>query len=185
MRPIWIAAFIAACALPVTSQTAQADIAWQADRIAPGSVLVLESDNGAVFTHMKRGTERGQIRFDTFAGDSVAGVYVGSYLTTPQGEITRTIGVDGEVTRYEPHRCMRTLGECRYTIVHADGSREGRVRVTQKTAQGLAWREFARGGLVQTGAQALDEMGSTKGGWRENAQTGQRVETRRIMAAYR
>jgi hypothetical protein len=180
MRPVPIAALFITLAMPAT-----ADISWKADRIAPGSVLVLESDDGAVFTHMKRGAEGGEIRFDTFAGESVAGRYVGSYLTTSSGEITKTISATGAVTQFLPHRCMRTVGECRYTIVQADGSREGRVRVTRETTDGLAWQEYAAGQLVQTGALALDEMGSTKAGWSENAQSGKRTKTRRLLVSYR
>lgn len=60
-----------------------------------------------------------------------------------------------------------------------------RVRVTQDTAGGLSWREFVDGMLVQTGVLELDAMGSTRSGWSEDALSGKRSKTRRVMAAYR
>ena len=180
LRSCATAAVTALFALP-----AGADIAWQTDHIGAGSVLVLESDDGAVFTHMKCGMQRGLAVFDTFAGESVAGTYVGSYLTTPRGEITQAISATGAVTEYHPHRCMRTLGDCRYTVVHPDGTREARRRVTVETSEGLAFEEFAGGVLVQRGALALDALGSAREGWNEVARTGRKTKTRRVMVAYR
>ncbi|MDU8910729.1 hypothetical protein [Aestuariicoccus sp. MJ-SS9] len=179
MRALLLAALTT---LIATASTA--DIAWKADRIAPGSVMVLDSD-GDVFTHVRRASDTGLFRFDAYAGHGKAADYVGSYLTNARGEIVRQIDADGKVTSYAPHRCQRSVGKCSYTITHADGFQEARTRVTRDTGGVLEYREYGLDGLIGSGRLTLDAMGTTLSGWRKDHQTGQTTRIRQIAAAYR
>ena len=162
-----------------------ADIAWRTERMAPGSLMVMEDGRGEVISHVARGVQQGSFRFDTYDGKGNVPVYIGSYYTNDRGEVVRSISADGKVTRFDPHRCARTVGACSYVIIHSDGFRETRKRVTQEIALGLAWKEWGLDGLVATGALELDELGAAKTGWRKDHQSGQKTRSRRLMMALR
>ena len=181
MRPFVIAAVL----LAATVSTASADIQWKTGAIAPGSTVTLKNSDGRVFTHMRMQDEDGMTRFDTFAGRDTGAPFAGSFLTNRRGEITRMVSASGEVTSFSPHRCMRTLGECHYTITYADGFRENRIRVTEATANGLKYREFGTQGLMTSGVLALDSVGTSAGGWSKDHQTGRKTRVTRVSAVYR
>lgn len=184
LRPLLLAAALVA-STAATATAKGSDIAWKIDRMAPGSTLVLRNDDGTVYTHMRRNAQEGEVQFDTFAGSGPAAAYIGSYFTNERGEVKRTISVDGEMTTFTPHKCMRTVGECRYTITHADGSRENRVRITEVTRRGLKFKEYGVHGLMRSGAQTLDRMGSNTAGWVKDHFTGQETKVKLVRAAYR
>lgn len=179
MRALFLAALTT---LIATASTA--DIAWKADRIAPGSVMVLDSD-GDVFTHVRRAKEAELIRFDAYAGTGKTADYVGSYLTNDRGEVVRQIDADGKVTSYAPHRCQRSVGECSFTVTHDDGFQEPRKRVTVDRGGMLEYHEYGLDGLMASGRMTLDKMGTTLSGWSKDHQTGQTTRIRQIAAAYR
>ncbi|MBV2359260.1 hypothetical protein KUH32_05720 [Thalassococcus sp. CAU 1522] len=169
-------------ALAFSGTVALADIGWNTARMTPGSVMVLKDSDGVERMHVARGHVQGLKRFDTYAGRGAGATYLGSYLTTATGDVVRQIEFDGVVTQFAPHRCNRTLGECRYTITHADGFVENRVRVTRATADGLVWQEHGLDGLMAEGAIELDADGVAKGGWRKQ-KSGKKVRTKRVMIA--
>ncbi len=173
---------ILALSLAFSASAAAADISWHADRMAPGSVMVMKDDAGAV-THVKRGTERGQHVFDTFAGQGRGATFTGSYTVNAQGNVTTTIAPDGAVTRYRPHRCNRTPGRCAYVMIHADGFKEPRTRVTSATRSGLTYEEYGLDGLMAQGALELDRLGAAKSGWMKRAQDRRKLRTTRVMIA--
>lgn len=161
---------------------ASADITWNAGRMGPGSMLVMQDAEGAV-THVKRGTQNGLHVFDTYAGTDRTARYIGSYTVTGRGEVTATIAADGAVTSYAPHRCTRTLGTCRFVVTHPDGFVEPRTRVTEATATGLRYREYGLDGLIAEGALDLDGMGVAKKGWRKDGKDKRKVRTKRVRIA--
>lgn len=184
LRPICLAAALVA-ATATASFAVTKDIAWKTDRMAPGSSLVLRNDDGTVFTHLRRHADDGEVRFDTFAGNGPRAQFIGTYFTNDRGEVTRTLSKDGELTLFTPHRCMRTVGECRYTITHSDGVKENRVRITQATSKGLKFKEYGRHGLMHSGEQTLDRMGSNMAGWVTDHFTGRTTRVKLVRAAYR
>ncbi len=175
---------ILALTVAFSASHAAADISWQADRMAPGSIMVMEDSQGRL-THVKRGTEAGQHVFDLFDGEGRAARYVGSYTVNGRGDVTSTVAADGAVTRFTPHRCSRTPGKCQFTITHADGFVEPRTRVTRPTASGLAWQEYGLDGLIAEGALELDRIGAAKKGWKKDRRGKGKTRTRRVMIALR
>ncbi|MCR8548800.1 hypothetical protein M4578_13260 [Salipiger sp. P9] len=169
----------------LTATPLPAEIAWQTARMAPGSLMVMEEEGGRFLSHVARGRDAGLFRFDTYEGKGETLVYVGSYFTNDRGETVRGVSAEGQVTRYVPYRCARTLGMCSYVIVHSDGFRESRERVTQETALGLAWKEWGLDGLVATGALELDRFGVARKGWRKDHRSGKKTRSRRILIALR
>lgn len=176
---------VAAILAVQTATPLSADIAWQAARIAPGSLMVMGDERGEGLSHVARGRTAGAFRFDTYEGKGDAPVYAGSYNTNDRGEEVRSVSADGGIMRYEPHRCARTLGACSYVIVRSDGCRETRKRVTRETAPGLAWKDWGLDGLVATGAPELDRFGAAKTGWRKGHAGGAKTRSRRLMPALR
>ena len=178
-------ALVLAVLAALFSSQASADISWQTVRMAPGSLMVMEDERGAVTSHVARGQAGGLFRFDTYEGRGQRAVFVGSYYTNDRGEVVRSLSVDGGLTRYEPHRCARTVGVCDYVIVHPDGFRESRKRVSRETALGVAWKEWGLDGLVATGGIELDKIGAARKSWRRDHQSGRQTRSKRIMMAVR
>lgn len=179
------ALFLTILAALSVSQASAADISWKTEFMAPGSLMVMEDEAGGVISHVARGLEDDLYRFDTYEGQSDRAVFVGAYFTNDRGEVIRSLSADGEMTRFEPYRCARTLGMCSYVIVHSDGFRENRRRLTQETRMGIAWKEWGLDGLVASGAQELDKIGATKTGWSLDHISGTRTHSRRILMAVR
>ncbi|EPX82799.1 hypothetical protein [Salipiger mucosus] len=177
-----VAVLLAALAV---AGAARADIAWQTMRMAPGSLMVIEDEDGGVVSHVARGREGGLFRFDTYEGREARVVFAGSYYTTQRGEVVREVSAGGAVTRFEPFRCARTAGVCDYVILHPEGFRELRRRVTLETPGGLAWKEWGLDGRIATGALELDRIGAALSGWRRDHRSGRRIRSRRILMALR
>lgn len=170
--------------LAASAFSASADISWDINRIAPGSVLTLQGNDGSVYTHLRQPAANGQAKFDTFASDRAGGAFVGSYTTNARGEITQLTTSSGETRQFLPHRCMRTIGTCKYTIRYEDGFQENRIRVTKETGKGFTYKEYGQAGLLTSGATVLDKMGSTKSGWTKNHATGKKQKIRQLRAVY-
>lgn len=173
---------ILALSFALSASVAAADISWRADRMAPGSVMVMKDSAGEI-THVKRGMERGEHLFDTFAGRGANAAYIGSYRVNERGEVTATIAADGAVTTYSPHRCTRTLGKCQFTVTHADGFVEPRSRVTRPTRTGFEYQEFGLDGLIAEGGLELDQIGAAKKGWSKQRGQGRKTRTKRVLIA--
>ena len=173
---------IVALVLAFQTSLAAADIALRADRMAPGSMMIMQDSQGLV-THVKRGVEAGQHVFDTFAGKGASAVYIGSYTTNDRGDVTAMIASDGAVTRFAPHRCNRTPGRCDFTITHVDGFKEPRTRVTEATANGLRYQEYGLNGLVAEGALDLDGNGLARKGWKKEKSDSRKTRTKRVLIA--
>lgn len=174
---------IAALALIFMAPMAQADIAWKVDRFGTGSTMVM-ADRAGDLTHVKRGTEGALHVFDVYAGQGRHGGFAGSYKTNAQGDVVEATAFDGAVTRFVPHRCNRTVGECHFTMVHPDGFKENRVRVTQETKGGLQYREYGLDGLIAEGALQLDANGASKGGWQRKKNADEKKQKhRRVLLA--
>ncbi|MFW2589637.1 hypothetical protein [Sagittula sp. SSi028] len=174
---------IIALGLTFMASMAQADIAWNVDRIGAGSTMVM-SDRAGELTHVKRGTQGALHVFDVFAGQGGAGGFAGSYKTNARGDVVETVAFDGAVTRFVPHRCNRTVGQCNFTVVHPDGFTEPRTRVTTEVNGGLQYREYGLDGLMTEGALHLDANGTSKGGWQrqKNADEKKRRHRRIVLA---
>ncbi|MBE9637557.1 hypothetical protein [Salipiger mangrovisoli] len=160
-----------------------ADIAMETARFAPGSLLVMQDDQGHVVSHLARGEVQGLFRFDLYDGATGDALYAGRYYTDARGEVLLSVTAQGSVTRFEPYSCTRTLGECEYEIIHADGRRELRLRETLQTETGLAWKEWTREGLIATGGTNLDEIGAPRESWRRDLRSGDRSRLHRISLA--
>lgn len=176
-------AIFAALALVFMASLAQADIAWKVDRMGAGSMLVMKDRAGAL-THIKRGTEGALHVFDVYAGQGARAQFAGSYKTNAKGDVVETIAFDGAVTRFVPHRCNRTVGECKFTMVHPDGFQEPRVRVTHAIRGGLEYREYGLDGLMTEGQMMVDKDGTAKDGWqRDDKKDEQKQRTKRVLLA--
>ncbi|WP_303435993.1 hypothetical protein [Salipiger sp. 1_MG-2023] len=178
MRAILLSAILTLASAPL-----HADIAFQAARMTPGSLMVIEDGHGAFQSHVARGQQDGLFRFDTYESKGKRPVFLGSYYTNDRGEVVREVTAEGLITRFEPYRCARTMGRCAYVIIHSDGFREIRQRVTRETALGLAWKEWGLDGLVSTGALELDQLGAAMKGWARDHQSGVKTRSRRILLA--
>ncbi|WP_353473607.1 hypothetical protein PVT71_06085 [Salipiger sp. H15] len=175
--------FFTAILAALSSAPLHADIAMETARFSPGSLLVMEDDQGHVVSHLARGEVQGLYRFDLYDGATGDALYAGRYYTDARGEVLLSVSAQGDVTRFEPFSCTRTLGECEYEIVHADGSRELRIRETSKTDAGLSWKEWGLGGLLATGGTRLDEIGAPRESWRHDLQNGDRSRVHRVSLA--
>ncbi len=160
-----------------------ADIAMETAQLAPGSLLVMQDDQGHVVSHLARGEVEGLYRFDLYDGATGDALYAGRYYTDARGEVLLSVSAQGNVTRFEPYSCARTLGECEYEIIHADGSRELRLRETRQTDTGLAWKEWGREGIIATGGTTLDEIGAPRESWHRDLRSGDRARVHRISLA--
>ncbi|KAA8614120.1 hypothetical protein [Salipiger aestuarii] len=178
MRAFFLSAILTLASVPL-----HADIAWKTARMAPGSLMVMEDGHGAYQSHVARGQTNELFQFETYESKGNTPVFLGSYYTNDRGEVVRDVTADGRITRYEPHRCARTMGRCAYVIVHFNGFREARQRVTRETALGLAWKEWGLGGLVSTGALELDQLGAAMKGWARDHLSGEKTQSRRILMA--
>ncbi|EAU46427.1 MULTISPECIES: hypothetical protein [Salipiger] len=178
-------AFVLSIAVVLAATPLSGDIAWQTGRMAPGSVMVMAEQGGPVLSHVAQGRDGGLFRFDTYEGKGTAPVYHGSYYTNDRGEVVRSVTAEGQVTEYEPHRCARTLGTCSFVILHSDGFRETRRRVTRETVLGLAWTEWGLDGLVSSGALELDGLGVARTGWQRDHRSGRSTLSRRILMTLR
>ena len=176
-------ALLIALALTFTASLAQADIDWKVERFGAGSQLVLADRTGAL-THVKRGTDGALHIFDVYAGQGAAATFVGSYKTTARGDVVETIAFDGAKTRFVPHRCNRTLGDCQFTMIHPDGYAEPRSRVTKAIRGGFGYREYGLDGLIAEGQLKLDANGATKGGWKKDKPKEERkTRIKRVLIA--
>ncbi|MCA0997570.1 hypothetical protein [Alloyangia pacifica] len=180
MRVFFTALLAAVCASPL-----HADVEMETARFAPGSLLVMEDQEGRVVSHLARGEVQGLFRFDIFDGASGDAPYAGRYYTDRRGEVLLSVAANGAVTRFEPDSCARTLGECEYEIVHADGRREMRIRETRRTSTGLAWAEWGNDGLIATGGTDLDDIGAPRESWQQNALNGDSSRVHRVSLALR
>ena len=178
MRLFFYAVLASLAAAPV-----HADIAMETARLAPGSLLVMQDDQGHVVSHLARGEVEGLYRFDLFDGATGDALYAGRYYTDTRGEVLLSVTAQGNVTRFEPYSCARTLGACEYDIVHVDGLRETRQRETRETEGGLAWAEWDRKGPVAIGGTTLDDLGAPRESWRRDLRSGDRSRVSRISLA--
>lgn len=181
MRSLVLASLFATLSLV----PANADISWKTEAMAPGSSVTLQNDDGRTFTHLRRSAHGAMVRFDTFAGKSESGAYLGSYLTDGNGAILRSVAADGSETDYMPHKCNRALGKCTYIIQTPEGTKIRRTRITEATSEGLKFAEYEGGQLVSSGVTRLDRMGSVASGWTMDHATGRKVSTRQVSAVYR
>jgi hypothetical protein len=172
---------LVAFALSVSASAGVADISWHADQMGVGSVMIMQ-DWAGVTTHVKRGEPPEGHAFDMFSGEGRNSTFLGSYTTNAQGEVMKTVAADGAVTRYAPHRCTRTLGECSFTVTHADGFVEPRTRVTRAVRGGLQYQEFGLDGLMVEGGLKLDQIGAATEAWHQEAGRKKR-RTKRILIA--
>jgi len=176
-------ALLIALAMSLSATGSVADIAWKVDRFVAGSTMVMKGRSGAL-THVKRSAQNGVHVFDVHAGTTPQGAFIGRYVTNNRGEVVQTVSADGAVTRFVPHRCSRTVGTCQFTMIHPDGYREVRSRVTEATRGGLRYQEFGLDGLMSEGALRLDANGASTGGWTRNNSGGQaKTRTRRMSIA--
>lgn len=174
---------ITATLAALLSPPLHADIAMETARFAPGSLLVMQDEDGNVVSHLARGEIQGIYRFDLYDGATDDALYAGRYYTDARGEVLLSVTAQGAVTRFEPFSCARTLGECAYEIVHSDGRREPRVRETLQTELGLSWTEWGREGPIATGGTTLDEIGAPNESWRRDLRSGDRSRVHRLSLA--
>jgi hypothetical protein len=169
--------------LAVAGTQSAADIAWNVKELTTGSVMVMQDRLGAT-AHVKRDSYDDLHQFDVFAGTGADAAYLGSYKVNNRGDIVETAAIDGAVTRYAPHRCNRSVGTCHFTVIHSDGFREARSRVTEETRKGLRYWEYGLDGLMTEGALTLDANGTAQNGWKRAA--GQpKLKSRRVSLALR
>lgn len=167
--------------LATMGTAAQADIAWDLDSFGAGSVMVMESRQGAL-THVSRGMSGGRHVFDVYD----AGQRVGLYRTDARGGLVESVAFDGAVTQFTPSRCNRTLGACRYVVTHPDGLQEARLRVTEQTRDGLRYRVYGSDGLLREGGLTLDAHGAAKRSWTRDALgDGRKQSARRVALSLR
>lgn len=167
----------------VGTSSASSDIAWKVAGMGAGSTLVMK-DRAGVLTHIKRGTEGALHVFDVYAGEGARAEFAGSYKTNAKGDVVQSVAFDGAVTQFIPNRCNRTVGECHFTMVHPDGFREQRVRVTHAIRGGLEYKEYGLGGLLTEGQLIVDKTGTAKDGWqRDDTKDEQKQRTRRVLLA--
>lgn len=171
---------VTALALVFMASFANAEISWQVGRFGPGTELVMKN-RAETFTHIKRGAQSGVHTFDVFgAGQD----YLGSYQTNDRGDILRSMAFDGAITQFVPSRCNRTVGECRFTVIHPDGFQEPRTRVTVETRDGLHYREYGLDGLMAEGELDLDKDGTPEGGWiKDKLKDKTRTTFKRVLIA--
>ncbi|MCT4370308.1 hypothetical protein CLG85_008220 [Yangia mangrovi] len=175
--------FFPALLAALSAAPLHADIAMETARLAPGTLLVMQDEQGHVVSHLARGEVEGLYRFDLYDGATGDAPYAGRYYTDARGEVLLSVTAQGNVTRFEPYSCARTLGECAYDIIHADGMRETRLRETRETDGGLTWTEWGHEGPVATGGTTLDDIGAPRESWRRDLRSGDRSRVLRISLA--
>lgn len=178
-----IFAFLVAVILQAAAVDAQ-DISIKMQEITRGSTVTIRNSDGKVYTHQHLGKIRGVYAFRTFSGRRAKGHPLGTYFTNVRGELMRAEDRNGAVTKWEPHKCMRTLGQCRYTRILPDGTRQKRTRITEATEDGFRYAIYEDSGeLVLSGWAKIDQFGwSVRGAYKPNG--GKRISLRMLASDY-
>ena len=150
--------------LALASAATAQDISFKMSEIAAGSTVTIRNSDGKTFTHQHLGKTGRHYSYRTFEGASPAGTPIITWFTNARGELVRQVQ-NGQVRRWSPHRCMRTLGQCKYTETRPDGTRIKRVRVTEATKNGFKYGVYTTSGeLVLSGWAEIDAKGWTTRG---------------------
>lgn len=179
-----IFALLVAILAHTTAANAQ-DISFKMKEIAKGSTVTIRNSDGKIFTHQHLGKINNTYAYKTFSGRQASGDPLGTYFANERGELTRSEDRNGAVTRWKPHRCMRTLGQCRYTRILPDGSRQKRIRVTEATKDGFKYAIYENSGeLVLSGWAKIDKFGWSKQGAYKTV-GGKTVSLKMLASDYR
>lgn len=141
------------------------DISKKMSLIAPGSTVVMKNSDGDSFTQLFLGKHGDHYVYQTFAGTRAKGEPLRTTYTLENGNEVFEVGAFGEVTRYEPHNCMRTLGKCRFVTYLPDSNGVRYRRQTKAVSGGFEFSLFVdKNDLVISGRAMLDKMGIAKSG---------------------
>lgn len=154
------------------SMAAAQDISVHMDEIPLGSTITYRNSDNRVFTHRFVGRKGNSYVWNVYEGKRPIGAPATVNYFDDQGNIQKFSDSSGRTTNYDPHRCMRVIGKCRFTITLEDGTKTSLVRTNTPTAKGFRYQVVDQNGaIVLQGSAVRGPSGWSKRFWfigREN-----------------
>ncbi|WP_166417377.1 hypothetical protein [Cochlodiniinecator piscidefendens] len=153
---IWaVVGLLAACVETTPS------IRWQSELQEPGSYVSIHQSGIGLIHHVFRGRDGNAHRVESYRGPAPEGIPEFTTYLDQHGNYVRWGNAEGIQAEYQPHNCVRTLGECRFTKTTANGEVSDWVRRTIATSDGYSYQLLREGDTEPTysGHAVLDARG--------------------------